>query len=368
MELEEVLYKYFGYTSFREPQKEVINKILAKEDTLTILPTGMGKSIIYQVPGLILEGIVLVVSPLISLMQDQVSNLKKRGIKACFISGELNYQEIKEIYTNLDRYKFIYVSAERLENYLFKKHIKNISMIVIDEAHTIKWGADFRYSLYKINNFINSLEYRPIIACFTATLNKRDIDLVIRKTGLIKPYITNYLPLKNNIEYIVYKNKNILNKLLNKKGKIIVYTLTRYNAEVLYDRYKNIYSCHIYHGGMNKEDKSTNYLNFKKDSNGVMFATNAFGMGIDIPDIRHIILYDLPINLSDLVQQAGRAGRDGNKSYCYILFSLDSIKISLSFIYGSSNQKEKKKDLDIVVKFCFTRDKNKYIKEYFLNK
>lgn len=364
LNLEEVLYKYFNYSSFRGPQKTIIEHILNKEDTLTILPTGMGKSIIYQIPGLMLDGLVVVVSPLIALMKDQVSNLKKRKIKASFISKDLSFNEINDIYKNKDKLKFLYVSAERLENISFISNIKDISLLVIDEAHTIKWGAGFRKSLYHINNFINKLNKRPIIACFTATLNKNDIRLVIEKTGLIKPYITNYLPIKDNLKYIVYKNKRDynLNKLLKNNIKTIVYTLTRYKALVLHMKYKGSY---IYHGLMSSKDKNKNYLGFKNSNNGLIFATNAFGMGIDIKDIRRVIIYDLPINLSDLVQQAGRAGRDNLPSVCYILYDDLSVKTALHFIYNGNNIKEELKELDKIVKFCFVNDKIKFIIDYF---
>lgn len=367
MNLEVVLKKYYGYDEFRKPQKEIIEQILKKRDTLTILPTGSGKSIIYQIPGLIMPGLVLVVSPLISLMKDQVLNLKKRKIKAAYISSDLTMNEINHIYRNKDKYKFLYVSAERLENLSFLKNIKEISLLVIDEAHTIKWGADFRKSLFNIGNFVNKLEKRPVIACFTATLNRRDIELIVNKTCLINPYLTNYLPLKNNLKYKVYFNKKELRlaKILEMKEKAIIYTLTRYKAEILYNKYNKIYEAYIYHGGMSSKDKNLNYQGFRSSKNGIIFCTNSFGMGIDITNIRTIILYDLPINLADLIQQAGRAGRDGIACCCYVLFSIDSIETSLKFIYSAGEQKEKIKDLNEVVKFCYSKNKSEYIREHF---
>lgn len=367
MNLEEVLKKYYGYEEFRGPQKEVIEAILAKRDTLTILPTGMGKSLIYQIPGILLPGLVVVVSPLISLMKDQVLNLNKLGLKAKYITSELSFTEINDIYRHQERYKFLYVSAERLENLLFLEHIKEVSLLVVDEAHTIKWGADFRKSLYHIKAYIAKLKQRPVVACFTATLNKRDINLVIDKAGLINPLVTNYLPLKDNINFVVYKNykKYHLNKLLNKHLKTIVYSLTRYKTERLYEEYSNRDDVYIYHGGLDPKTKNSNYLGFKNSKSGVIFATNAFGMGIDIPDIRQVVLYDLPQNMSDLIQQAGRAGRDLLPCCCYILFSNDSLDVSLKFIYNSSLIKQGKKDLDEVVKFCFVKDKKEYIRSYF---
>ncbi len=366
MKLEEVLFKYFNYKSFRYPQKEIIEQILNKKDTLTIIPTGFGKSLIYQIPGLILDGLTLVVTPLISLMVDQVRELKERGIKACYINSNLDNFYIKEIYKNIDKYKFIFVSAERLENEMFLKYIKNISLLVIDEAHTIKWGEDFRKSLYHIKDFLNKLSKRPVLACLTATLSKKDIDLIIEKSGLIEPYITNVLPIKENLKYKFYFNfkEYRLNRLLRKRKKMIIYILTRYKTEKLYYYYKDKIECYMYHGGLTKEEKNKFYNEFKDSKNGIMFATSSFGLGINLI-LHDIVLYDIPINLADLIQQAGRAGRDGKKSTCYILFSTDSIETGLKFIYGSSNQKEKIKDLNKVVDFCYAKDKTKFISEYF---
>lgn len=367
MELELVLEKYFGYSSFREPQKKIIEEILKGRDTLTILPTGGGKSIIYQVPGLILEGLVLVVSPLVSLMRDQVENLKKNKIKACFINSEQDVYERRYILNNLSKYKFVYVSAERLENEEFLRYVKEVSLLVIDEAHTIKWGADFRKSLYHITNFVNKLIKRPIIACFTATLNKQEVKLIVNKAGLNNPFITSYLPIKNNLSFKVYKRykKHTLDLILKQKKKTIVYTLTRKKAFELYNIYQKYYDCYYYHGALSSEIKKKNYLGFKNSDKGVIFATNSFGMGIDITNIRNIVLYDLPINMSDLIQQAGRAGRDGLASTCYIFIQKSSIETSLSFIYNSSEQKEKIKELNAVIKFCYTKDKEVFIKKYF---
>lgn len=367
MNLEEELERYFGYQKFRYPQREIMEQILARRDTLSVLPTGQGKTLIYQLPGLIMPGLVVVVSPLISLMKDQVYTLKEKNIKAAYINSELDFFSQKSIYKNLNSYKFIYIAVERLKNYAFLQNIKRINLLVIDEAHTIKWGEDFRKDYYLIKNFINTLEVRPTIACFTATANQEDINLIIEKCGLIKPYITILSPIKKNITFLTYKT--FINwrfkKILAKNKKTIVYTLTRKNTETLYNKFKTIYNCYLYHGGLPKNIKDENYLGFKTAKAGIIFATNSFGMGIDIRDIRQIVIYDIPLSLADLIQQAGRAGRDGKCSICYILFRQNSIQTALNLIYGSEKQNKKIKELNEVIDFCSSADKISYIRKYF---
>lgn len=369
MKLEEVLFEYFGYKEFRPLQKEIIEQILAKRDVIAILPTGAGKSIIYQVPGLIFGGLTLVVTPLIALMRDQVENLKKRGIRANFISSELNSEEKNYVYENLDKYNFLYVSPERLLQREFYERVTEVSFIVVDEAHTLKWGLDFRKAMLLISNYINRLAKRPSIAAFTATADKKLIAFLKDKLGLTSPFIKKLLPWNDNIKIEVLKEKRDLSlfKTLKKfsNQKVIVYCLTRKNVEKLYQRYRNVFSTSYYHGGMLKEKKDKNQNLFKSNQTNIMIATNAFGMGIDIPDIRCVILYDLPLTISDLIQQIGRAGRDGKKAWGIVLFSKDSLTSAIRLISGSSNFSQKGLEFDKVTRFCQIKTKKEYLVKYF---
>lgn len=370
MELEEILFNYFGYKNFRNGQRELIQKIIDKNDVIAVLPTGFGKSLIYQIAGLKMNGLVLVISPLIALMKDQVMHLKRSGIKAEMISSEQTILQELEIYKKINTYKFLYVSPERLLNREFKKNVCNISMIVIDEAHTLKWGLDFRKAMYDISIFVDKLKERPVITAFTATATNNTLKLIANILKLKNPYVYKISPVLDNIEYIFLKKdrekelKNIIEKMKN--YKIIVYSLTRILTEKLYDKFKDNYLCSYYHGGLDSNTRRKNQDAFSNGSANIMFATNAFGMGIDIKDIRAVIIYDLPLSLSDLVQQVGRAGRDRKKSYGFVMVSNEAMN-NAKYLIARDNNSNKKKDFDIVTKFCYTRNKNKFLNKYFNN-
>jgi ATP-dependent DNA helicase RecQ len=377
------LQQYFGYQNFRPGQIEIINSILNKKDTLAILPTGGGKSICFQIPGLILPGTTLVVSPLISLMQDQVETLKSKNISATFINSSLSQKQIKTILNNLKTYKFIYLAPERLKNnkFLLACEKINISLVAIDEAHCISmWGHDFRPSYKKITDFINKLKNKPLIAAFTATatdLVKKDIINLLdlkNPTQFTKSFKRNNLTL-HNIDCQSNFNKDLfLFRLLKKhQGQAgIIYASTRYSVENLVDLINHHYpqlNCLGYHGGMDNKTRALIQEKFLKNQTNLIVATNAFGMGVDKSNIRFVIHYQIPGNLENYYQEAGRAGRDGLASFCYLLFHDPDLKIQIEFIKSSKIEKTKKINTDKlknIIKFAQTKTcLNQKILSYF---
>lgn len=369
MDKYETLKKYFNYDSFRYPQDILIDKILANNDILAILPTGFGKSVIYQVPALMKDGLCLVISPLIALMKDQVDNLLKRNIKACYLASTMTHQEKKAILNNLNNYKFLYVAAERLELEDFISVLPKISLIVIDEAHTILWGFDFRESLLKIRSFIIKLNYKVNVVAFTATLAKSTINKIIYYGNLKNPYIYIASPVKENIKLRIFNidRLTILKEILKRfKGKkIIIYLLTTVGVEKLANILKKDYLVSIYHGKLEKEKKVSEQENFQKNKTDIMIATSAFGLGVDIPNIRAVILYDIPLTLADLIQEIGRAGRDNLQSYAYLLYSNEGVKKALKLISYSNDINNKKQELELVIKFYFSKHRDLLLKKHF---
>ena len=334
----DILTKHYGYTSFRRGQEDIINSIINRNDVLAIMPTGGGKSICYQVPALLLDGITLVISPLISLMKDQVDALKTMGINAAYINSSLSSKDFNEILENIrnDEYKIIYVAPERLDSYEFTNLIKdkNISQIAVDEAHCVsQWGHDFRVSYTKIYSFIESLISRPVVTAFTATASQEVREDIINSLRLNNPdiYITgfNRENLSINIVKSSSKNKYLIDYLENhKKESGIIYAATRKDVEKIYDGlYKRGYLVSKYHAGLSQEERKINQEDFINDKIDIMVATNAFGMGIDKPNIRWIIHYNMPQSIENYYQEIGRAGRDNQKSECILLFSPGDIHI-----------------------------------------
>lgn len=328
----DVLHKYYGYTSFRKGQENIITSIINKEDVLAIMPTGGGKSICYQVPALCLDGITIVISPLISLMKDQVDALKTMRVKARLINSSLSNSEYNEALEEIenDECKIIYIAPERLDSMDFVNIIrgKNISQVAIDEAHCVsQWGHDFRVSYKKIPYFINRLDKRPIVTAFTATASNEVREDIINILNLHNPavYITGFdrENLSINIVKSSSKNKYTLDYVENHKNESgIIYASTRKEVETIYEGLlKRNYSVAKYHAGLSNEARKEYQENFINDDIKIMVATNAFGMGIDKPNIRWVLHYNMPQSIENYYQEIGRAGRDGEDSECVLLFS-----------------------------------------------
>ena len=334
----ETLKTYFGYDTFREGQEKIVEAILANRDVLAIMPTGAGKSICYQIPALMLPGITLVISPLISLMQDQVKALNDAGIHAAFINSSLTENQIsKALYLAASgRYKIIYVAPERLENYEFLEFARNveISMVTVDEAHCIsQWGQDFRPSYLKIVEFIKNLPKRPIVSAFTATATEEVKNDILCTLSLEDPevVITGFdrKNLYYSVENIRRKDEFIMEYIEKHPTESgIIYCATRKNVDNLFELlFKRGVPVTRYHAGLTNETRKKNQDDFIYDRTPVIIATNAFGMGIDKSNVRYVIHYNMPQSMENYYQEAGRAGRDGENSQCILLFSLQDVMI-----------------------------------------
>lgn len=317
----EVLNKFWGYTSFRSSQSGIITDCISGSDVLALLPTGGGKSICFQVPGIIRDGITVVISPLIALMQDQVNNLNKRGIRAkCIISG-MSYREIDLILDNarFGGLDFLYTSPERIQSKLFIERFKRmqVGLIVVDEAHCIsEWGHDFRPSFIKIKDLRNHHPTVPIIA-LTATATSEVREDIIRQLELNNPKIHEASFERTNLTYSCYKSDNKLNNITqycktHREFSGIVYCQTRKSVKKLTTHLiQNGIGTLAYHGGMNSVERNKTLNEWLNGKTNVIVATNAFGMGIDKPDVRYVLHYEFPMSLEAYFQEAGRAGRDG---------------------------------------------------------
>ena len=339
MDARQNLKKYFGYDSFREGQAKIINAILAGRDALAIMPTGAGKSICYQIPAVMLHGITLVISPLISLMMDQVKALNEAGIRAAFINSSLSETQIAKALLLAEKgvYKIIYVAPERLESHDFIHFARqaDISMITVDEAHCIsQWGQDFRPSYLKIIEFVKSLPKRPIVSAFTATATQEVKTDILCVLNLIEPEVVVTGFDRKNLFYSVEKRKDkdhfvieYVEKHVKESG--IIYCATRKNVDNLFMLLsKQGVSVTRYHAGLDKEERKQNQDDFIYDRTPVIVATNAFGMGIDKSNVRYVIHYNMPQSMESYYQEAGRAGRDGETSQCILLFSAQDIMIN----------------------------------------
>ena len=384
-----LLKQYFGYDEFREGQEVLINSILDGVDTLGIMPTGAGKSICFQIPALMLEGITLVISPLISLMKDQVSSLNQVGIHAAYLNSSLtaNQYRLALQYAKDGRYKIIYVAPERLttEEFLDFALQTNISMVCVDEAHCVsQWGQDFRPSYLKIMEFINKLSYRPVISAFTATATKEVKEDMVAILKLKSPTVisTGFDRKKLSFSVLTPKDKYEVTKnycmdRIEQSG--IIYCLTRKIVEEVCTRLNlNGIKATRYHAGLSDEERSKNQEDFIYDRKPIMVATNAFGMGIDKSNVRYVIHYNMPKNIEGYYQEAGRAGRDGESAECILLYGGQDVITNQFFIDNSKDNEEldgetlrlvKERDRDRLKKmtfYCFTNDcLRDYILKYF---
>lgn len=334
-----VLKDYFGHDSFRDGQEQIVDALLDGRDALCIMPTGAGKSMCYQIPALLFDGVTIVVSPLISLMKDQVGSLVQSGVPAAYINSSLSYPQFLRVLSNVEhgKYKIIYVAPERLLTDGFLDTCKKIkiSMVAVDEAHCVsQWGQDFRPSYLKIISFVESLANRPIVGAFTATATndvKEDIKKILRlenpfeiTTGFDRP----------NLFFGVIKSSSKDEKLIDlirERGDRsgIVYCATRKNVESVCELLcDNGFSAARYHAGLDEYERRKNQEDFVFDRKNIMVATNAFGMGIDKSNVTYVIHYNMPKNIESYYQEAGRAGRDGGEADCILLYSPKDVRLN----------------------------------------
>ena len=360
------LKKFYGYNSFRPGQMNIIFNILSKKDIFCIMPTGAGKSICYQIPALIMSGVTLVISPLISLMKDQVDSLKGNGITATYINSTQSMEEIKAILkdASLGLYKLIYIAPERLESKVFVQMIRNlhISQVAVDEAHCVsEWGHDFRVSYRYIKPFVDLLPNRPVISAFTGTA-----------TDEVKEDSMNLLGLRNPIKYVGDINReNLSINIFKEEDKLegikdiirehedesgIIYCLSRKEVENLYSYLREYgYNVSMYHGGLEDYNKEKAQDDFLFERTNIMVATNAFGMGIDKSNIRYIVHCTIPKNLESYYQEIGRGGRDGEPCKCYLFYNRDDIRRVEFILNKSSGFKRKEialRKLQSMIDFC----------------
>lgn len=341
-----VLKEYFGHDSFREGQNRITDSLLGGRDVLGIMPTGAGKSICYQVPALMFDGITIVISPLISLMKDQVSALVQSGVAAAYINSSLTHAQYLKVLQNTEsgKYKIIYVAPERLCAPAFLGICRNlnISMVAVDEAHCVsQWGQDFRPSYLKIPDFIDALNSRPVVGAFTATATgavRDDIKTLLR---LVSPLVVTTGFDRPNLFFSVMqpKNKSIeLMKLIKerKNESGIVYCSTRKAVEEVCELLqKNGFVATRYHAGLDENERRRNQDDFVYDRAAIMVATNAFGMGIDKSNVSFVIHYNMPKNMESYYQEAGRAGRDGRSADCILLYSAKDVRTNQFLINNS---------------------------------
>ena len=388
MNINQTLKQYFGYDSLRTGQEELINGILAGHDVLGIMPTGAGKSLCYQLPALILKGITLVISPLISLMSDQVKALNQAGVHAAYINSSLTENQIRMAlsYASQGRYKIIYVAPERLNTPRFLDFACNadISMLTVDEAHCIsQWGQDFRPSYLEIAGFLTRLPRRPIVSAFTATATERVKNDIVASLGLNNPVtmVTGFD--RPNLFFRVVtrrggsqKDNSIINYVKKHEDESgIIYCATKKNVDKLYTLLNEQgISVGRYHAGLSNDERKQNQEDFTYDRIRVMVATNAFGMGIDKSNVRYVLHYNMPQSLEYYYQEAGRAGRDGEEAECVLFFSKQDIMINKFLLQNKASAGDVASDmqktandqrkLQQMINYCET---DKCLREFILS-
>ena len=382
----EILKTYFGYDSFRGAQEILIDNILSGKDVLGIMPTGAGKSLCYQIPALMLDGITLVISPLISLMKDQVGSLNQAGIHAAYLNSSLTPGQYRKAlaFARQGRYPIIYVAPERLLTPEFLDFAMNvrISMVAVDEAHCVsQWGQDFRPSYLRIADFIQGLPVRPVVSAFTATATKEVRDDILELLELRDPMVMSTGFDRENLYFVVETPrdrygavKHYIEEHSGESG--IVYCLTRKQVdEVCGHLIRDGFPATRYHAGLSDEERRKNQEDFIYDRAPLMVATNAFGMGIDKSNVRFVLHYGMPKNIESYYQEAGRAGRDGEPAECILYYSGQDVITNRLFIENNRDNLEldpetaeliRERDLERLKKMTFYCCTNECLRDYIL--
>jgi len=375
----DILKQYFGYHAFREGQADIIDELMHGRDVLGVMPTGAGKSLCYQIPAMLLPGVTLVVSPLISLMRDQVQALAANGIPAAFINSSLNENQSERVMAKAfaGEYKIIYIAPERLltPSILRLAQTLPISLIAVDEAHCIsQWGQDFRPSYLSIPKFVEGLSVRPVLAAFTATATPRVREDLMGTLELKAPFVLVTGFDRPNLYFDVKRPKNkyaaLADYLKKNEGGGIVYCSTRKEVEKVAEKLVGDgFSAARYHAGLSDIERSRAQDDFLNDRTQIIIATNAFGMGIDKSNVRFVIHYNMPKNMESYYQEAGRAGRDGLPGDCILFYARGDISTAMFLINQSENQDEiarNRRLLDQMERYCETDGcLRQYILRYF---